>query len=191
MSSPTGFFDVIYLGIFIILSPALDHRFYDTPPLPTLMEEVAYMVSHFHSLLNVFTCRFIIMLQGQPIALSYVVDRMLGKFAAATVNFAKALCDSPDDGEGGDIWYSTIIKNIEGIIQASYPEVFPYFLECLHRDHKDFIWTGPELLIFPCWLHWFDHATYKHGWALRLSRATNISSGHLWSSHQETTSLRG
>jgi hypothetical protein len=45
VSSPTELFDILYLGVFIILSPAFDRRFYHTAkPLPTLIEEVAYAV---------------------------------------------------------------------------------------------------------------------------------------------------
>ena len=149
MSSPTGFFDVLYLGVFIILSSALDGRFYKTTKPPfTLVEELAYAGHCFHSLLHIFSGRFIVVLEGEPIAYSYVVDRMLGEFAAAVVVFAKAL----DDGEVGitSSWVAEPSKRIEGILRVSYPQVFLYFTQCLDRGHKHFIWTGPDLQIIPC-----------------------------------------
>jgi hypothetical protein len=46
------------------------------------------VVAMFNSLLNVFSQRFVIVLEGEPIAPSYVVDWMLGKFAAVVVVYA-------------------------------------------------------------------------------------------------------
>lgn len=147
MSSPTGFFDILYLGVFIILSAALDGRFYATAkPPPTLVEELAYAERHFNFLLHIFSQRFVIVLEGEPIAHSYVVDRMLGEFAAAVVVFAKAISGPQDDGEVG-ITSSWVAERIEAILQGSYPNVFPYFLQCLDSGHKHFIWTGPNLQI--------------------------------------------
>ena len=92
MSSLTGFFDILYLGVFIIFSAAFNSRFYSTTkPPPTLVEELAYTEHQFHSLLHIFSQRFIVVLKGEPVAHSYVVDWMLGEFAAAVVVFAKAL----------------------------------------------------------------------------------------------------
>jgi hypothetical protein len=144
MSSPTGFFDILYLGVFIIFSAVFDSRFYSTTkPPPTLVEELAYAEHQFHSLLHIFSQRFIVVLEGEPVAHSYVVDRMLGEFAAAVVVFAKALCGPMDDR------LSLVVERIEGIVQGSYPMVFPYYLQCLDRDHMHFIWTGPDLQILP------------------------------------------
>ena len=96
MSSPTGFFDILYLGVFIIFSAAFDSRFYSTTkPPPTLVEELAY--DQFHSLLHILSQHFIVVLEREPVAHSYVVDRMLGEFAAAVVVSAKALCGPMDD----------------------------------------------------------------------------------------------
>lgn len=149
MSSPTGFFDVLYLGIFIILSPALDGRFYGTSKPPTtLVDEVSNAVWHFHFLLHVFNERFIIVLEEEPIAHSYVVDRMLAEFAAAVIVFTKALCRLPEDGEDG-ISSPVVTERIEHILQDSHPNLYPYFSQCLDRDHKYFIWTGPDLRIVP------------------------------------------
>lgn len=149
MSSPTGFFDILYLGIFIILSPALDGRFYmTTKPPTTLVDEVANAVWHFHFLLHIFNQRFIIVLAGEPIAHSYVVDRMLAEFAAAVVVFAKALSRLLVDGDDG-ITSPAVAEHIELILQDSYPTVYPYFSQCLDRGHKNFIWTGPSLQIVP------------------------------------------
>lgn len=99
MSSPTGFFDVLYLGVFIILSAAFDPRIYEaTKPPHTLIEERAYAERHFHSLLQIFSQRFVVVLEGVPIAHSYIVDRMLGEFAAAVVVFSKALSEPSEAG---------------------------------------------------------------------------------------------
>ena len=145
MSSLTGFFDILYLGVFIIFSAAFYSWFYSTTkPLPTLVEELAYAEHQFHSLLHIFSQRFIVVLEGEPVAHSYVVDQMLGEFAAAVVVFAKALCGSMDDR------LSLVVEQIEGIVQGSYPMVFSYYLQCLDHDHMHFIWTGPDLQILPC-----------------------------------------
>jgi hypothetical protein len=150
MSSPAGFFDVLYLGVFIILSPTLDRRFYETnPPPPTLVEEIAYAVAMFNSLLNVFSRRFVIVLEGEPIAHSYLVDRMLGEFAAAVVVYAMNLRITLDDDNEEPIQYSSVVEKINNILEISYPSVLPYFLQCVDRGHKNFLWTGPGLEIFP------------------------------------------
>ena len=99
MSSLTGSFDIVYLGIFIILSPAFNSRFFNTKCQPILAEELAYAVSKFHSLLHVFSKQFIIILEGELIVQSYVVDQLLGEFAAAAVTFAMAISGSINDDE--------------------------------------------------------------------------------------------
>ena len=151
MSSEEGFFDILYLGIFVILSPAFDSRFYlDGKPPITLVEEVAHAVRHFHSLLQVFSLRFFIILDGVAVSHSYVVDRMLAEFAAAAVVLAKATQDGVDDDERGDgISSSKFVKNIEGILQGSYPNVTHYYSRCLERSHRHFVWTGPQIQILP------------------------------------------
>lgn len=148
MSSEEGFFDVIHLGVFAILSPAFDIRFYGSnKPPPTLIEEVAYAVKHFHSILRVFTERFHLVVEGLSVSHLYVVDRMLAEFAAAAVVFSKALPGADEMGEGLDI--SSFPERIEGIIQDSHPQVFDYFSRCLNQSHKHFIWTGPHVQILP------------------------------------------
>ena len=105
MSSEDGFFDIIHLGIFIILSLAFDGRFYMTKPPHDVAEEAAFATLHFHSLLQIFSQRFFILLEGEVVAPSYVFHRMLGEFAAAAVVFAKAIRESQeatDDGNGED-----------------------------------------------------------------------------------------
>ena len=100
MSSEEGFLDIIYLGIFVILSPAFDARFYlTTKPPATLIDEVAYAVRRFHSLLHVFSIRFLVLLDGETVLHSYVVDRMLAEFAAAAVVFAKDIHKANNDDE--------------------------------------------------------------------------------------------
>lgn len=150
MSSEEGFFDILYLGIFVILSPAFDSRFYVTEPPSTLVEEVAYAVRHFHSLLHVFSLRFLVILDGTAVSLSYIVDRMLAEFAAAAVVFAKAVQEGIDDGDVRDgISSSMVAERIEGILQASHPNISHYYSRCLDRSHGHFIWTGPQVQILP------------------------------------------
>jgi hypothetical protein len=146
-----GFFDILYLGIFTILSPAFDSRFYlDTKPPTALVEEVAHAIRCFYSLLNIFTLRFFVILDGVAVSHSYVVDRMLAEFAAAAVVFAKAAQEGMDDAEIGDeISCSKFIKNIEGILQASCPNATHYYSRCLERSHRHFVWTGPRVQILP------------------------------------------
>lgn len=89
-----------------------------------------------------------IVVEGKPVVDSYVVERMLAEFAAAVVVFAQSLWGSFDEAEDG-ISFSSIRAHIEGILQDSYAEALPYFLQCLERGHKSFIWTGPPLEIHP------------------------------------------
>jgi hypothetical protein len=151
MSSEEEFFDILYLGIFVILSPAFDSRFYlSIKPPTTLIDEIACAVHHFHSLLHVFSLRFLIILDGEAVSHFYVVDRMLAEFAAAAVVFAKATQEGIDDGEVGDgISSSMFAEHIEGILQASHPSISHYYSRCLDRSHKHFIWTGPQVQILP------------------------------------------
>jgi len=143
MSSEVDFFDILYLGVFAILSPAFDSRFYgcEKPPLH-LVAEINHAISHFYSLLHVFCLRFIILLDGQPVAVSYVVDRLLAEFAAATVLFKK---EGTGKGEGK----IGIVARLEAIIQTSHPKIFSYYSSCLESRHSHFIWTGPNPQILP------------------------------------------
>ena len=154
LSSEEGFLDIIYLGIFAILSPAFDIRFYQGQKTPSnLLEEATHAVCHFHSLLHVFSQRFFVLLEGEVVSRSYIVDRMLGEFAAAAVVFSKAMGDlqgsDDDDERDRRIATSAFVGLVEGILQESYPNVFPYYSRCLDQGHKHFIWTGPKLQIFP------------------------------------------
>jgi hypothetical protein len=149
MSSEEGFLDIIYLGIFVILSPAFDPRFYlETKPPPALMEEIANAIRHFHSLLQVFSLRFFVILDGEAVSHSYVVDRMLAEFAAAAVVFSR---DALDDGDEVDDWisFSMFKEYIEGILRASHSNICHYYTRCVDRHHKHFVWTGPHLQILP------------------------------------------
>ena len=141
MSSVDEFFDILFLGIFIILSSAFDNRFYSKPPL-TLVKEAANAVSHFHSLLHIFSKRFIILLDGEPIAHSYIFHRMLGEFAAATVVFSKAVHIARDGEDANGINFFRFVRQIEGILEGSYPTIFPYYSRCFDKGHKHFTWTG-------------------------------------------------
>ena len=147
-------FDFLYLGVFIILSPAFDDRLYFSRQPPTsLLNEAACAISHFNSVIHIFHERFIVVLEGESISISYVVDRMLGEFAAASMVLAKGIYNSEGDHSNDEdenrISMTAFVKHIESILQKVYPEVFPYYVRCLDRGHKDFIWTGPNLQIFP------------------------------------------
>jgi hypothetical protein len=153
MSSEVEFFDVLYLGIFIILSPAFDRRFHHgLKPPHSLVKEVAFATAHFHSLLHFFSQRFVIVLEGEVVSHSYVVDRMLGEFAAASVVLAKGIHEldgAESDDDAHDSTCSETVEQIEGILQKIHPDVFPYYLRCLDRGHNDFLWTGPIVQILP------------------------------------------
>lgn len=147
MSSEVEFLDVIYLGVFIILSPAFDRRFYDRKNLPPcLSEELSHAKAHFLSILHRFSNRFIILLEGDAVAHAYVLDRMLAEFAAASVNMAKETVGEAGKEEG-KISASTIVGSIEDILRDSHPEAFHYYSRCLSGLHKHFIWTGPQIQI--------------------------------------------
>ena len=148
------FFDFLYLGIFVVLSTAYDDRFYHgRKPPPRLFKEAAFAVGHFHSLLHRFSQRYVVMLEGEAVSISYVVDRMLGEFAAASVILAKAIYEfegyDSDDEVEGRIPTAQFSENIKNILQTSHPEVFPYYSRCLYGGHKDFLWTGPVVQILP------------------------------------------
>jgi hypothetical protein len=155
MHSELEFLDIVYLGIFVILSPAFDGRFYSKKTPPALIQEAAYAVRHFQSLLHNFAIRHIIVLAGVAVAHSYIVDRLLAEFAAASVVFAKAIHKSQEDegygnGEIGDgVTFSMFAGSIKGILQESHPKIFSYFSSCLDSGHKHFIWKGPQFMIFP------------------------------------------
>lgn len=137
----------------MILSPAFDRRFYlGTKPPPAILDEVAFAVAHFHALLLLFSSRFIILLEGEVVTHSYIVDRMLGEFAAAAVVFSKGVKESNGlgniDQEVDDmISMSKFADRIHGILQESHPNVLSYYLRCLRRRHKHFLWTGPKIKI--------------------------------------------
>jgi hypothetical protein len=151
MSSAEEFFDVLYLGIFGILSPAFDPRFQSKMTQSTLIEEAEFAIRHFHSLLHNFSLDYIILLEGEVVTYTYVVDRMLAEFAAAVVAFAEAIAASegdPSNVESGNK-FSVFASIIEGILQDSYFHVFPYYSRCLASGYKDFTWIGPEVIIVP------------------------------------------
>jgi hypothetical protein len=149
MSTPTGFFDVLYLGVFITVSPVLDTRFYAlmSKGRAALVSEVEHALAHFHSLLHDFSERFMIVVEGETIAYSYVLDRMVAEFAAAVAVLARSLVVPYDHELADGIPPSAIVVRLRGIVQGSYPTVYPYFVECLERGHKDFLWTGPQIQI--------------------------------------------
>lgn len=149
MSSEEEFLDVIYLGVFVILSPAFDRRFYSRPP-PSLVDEVAYAIRQFHSLMHLFSLRFIVVLGGTPVAACYVLDRMLAEFAAAAVVFGKGV-EGPF-GEGNErgvveITFARFLAKITGILEDCSPALVAFFLSRIEAQHKNFLWTGPKIQI--------------------------------------------
>ena len=143
MSSVDEFLDFLLLGIFIILSPAFDNRFY-SKPASTLSKEASNAVAHFYSLLNTFSLRFIVLLDGESIAHSYIFHRLLAEFAAASVVFSKGL-HVARGGEGDGITFFNFMRQVEGILEAAYPSIFDYYSQCYNRGHKSFIWSGPAI----------------------------------------------
>jgi hypothetical protein len=129
MSSKTEFFDILYLGVFAILSTAFDGHFYlGQTPSTSLFAKIAHAVGHFHTLLHTFVLRFIIVLGGAPVALSYVVNRLLAEFAAASVVFSnsaeEAYGESCDDEAQSRVMPPMFRAQIEGILKESHPNVF-------------------------------------------------------------------
>lgn len=142
----------MYLGVFVILSTAYDNRFYHShKPAARILKEAAFAVSNFHSLLHTFSCRFIVVLEGEVVSITYVVDRMLGEFAAASLVLLQAVYESEGYGANDEIEDRiprlALAGQIETILQTSHPEVFPYYSRCLDGGHKDFLWTGPDVQI--------------------------------------------
>ena len=83
---------------------------------------------------------------------SYVVDQMMGKFAAALVVLARGIEEEVriEELEAKNRATSAAVReSIEVILLQSHPEVIPYYSYSLDRGHKDFLWTGPNLLILP------------------------------------------
>jgi|SRR5882762_3493153 len=155
MASEDEFFDILYLGIFVTLSPAFDGRFYlDANPPPAVTEEIAYAAGHFHSLLLTFSLRFIILLDREPVEYSYVVDRMVAEFSAAAVGFAIAASKhqsiNAGNFQGPDVIRgSAVRRRVEDLLKDSYPHAFDYYLRCLSGHHKHFLWSGPTVEILP------------------------------------------
>jgi len=152
LSSEAGFLDIVHLGIFAILSPAFDRRFYLKPPV-ALVNEVAYAIRSFRSLMHVFSLRFLIFFAGTAVAATYVVDRILVDFAAAAVVFARGV-EAPNFGQGNDrgsvrITFPHFLQTIKGILEEYNPDLLPFFSRRVDADHKNFLWTGPELEIVP------------------------------------------
>lgn len=150
LSSQAGFLDIVYLGVFVWLSPAFDRRFYSKPS-PTLVEELACAIRSWQSLIHVFSVRFVILLGGTPVAVSYVVDRILAEFAAAAVVFARGV--NRPLGEGNDIGgvpitFPRFLKKIQGLLQDWSPQINPFFTSRA-ESQNNFLWTGPKLEIFP------------------------------------------
>lgn len=84
--------------------------------------------------------------------LSYVVDRLLAEFAAASVVFARSIGDLYPNGTvgiGADVTPAAFAESVEGALQESGRNVFHYYSRCLERSHSHFLWTGPIPQIVP------------------------------------------
>ena len=94
-----------------------------------------------------FSKKFILKIEGEVIAYSYMVDRMLAEFAAAAVNLSMAVkeCEGPDT----NVQCSGLQENVEKILQKSHPGILCYHSRCLTGSHKSFIWSGPRIQILP------------------------------------------
>lgn len=151
MSSVEGFFDVIYLAVFVVLSPAFDDRFYEKAP-SKLVDESDSAKECAESILVIFARNFFILLDGEPVAFSYVFNRMLGEFAAASVVFAKAIREvkgEDHDDDDDEVTYEMFRGRVDNIFQCYHSEVFPYYSSCVDRGHKHFLWTGPKVDVLP------------------------------------------
>lgn len=157
--------DIVYLGVFVILSRAFNPQFYDPMGTPqALDDEIASAESHFVSLIHYFSDRFVTILDLVAVDCWYVVKRMLAEFGAAVVVFSQAIMaefcrgdmgmDVDDgvenEGKGADgIPLSEVKVKVDDIIAQAYPEVMDYYLHCVATGHKSFVWTGPPLTVLP------------------------------------------
>lgn len=135
----------------MILSPAFDRRFYFNPS-QHLVDEVAYAIRQFQSLLHVFSVRYLTVLEGEAVAASYILERILAEFAAASI----VLGQSGDDPFGGadrhgevGISFAKFSSKIRHIVEDFCPDVIPFFSSRAEDGHQDFYWTGPRIDIFP------------------------------------------
>ena len=80
---------------------------------------------------------------------TYIVNRMLVEFLAATVVFSKATAEANPEGAKRGMASSIVIRHVEDILQSSYPRVLHNYSCCVERGHSYFIWTGPNLQILP------------------------------------------
>jgi hypothetical protein len=158
LSSVDELFDVIFLGIFVNLSPAFDRRFYGGKIPDSVADEASYAISCFVSIQDVFMNQYFILLDGPeeavPVLFTYVYDRMFAEFAAAAVVFSKACRENqPEDYNDGNgeygVTYTEFREDIERLIQLTNPDALPYYSRCVDGLHKDFLWSGPEVHIFP------------------------------------------
>jgi hypothetical protein len=94
-------------------------------------------------------------LEGEVVAVSYVVDRMLAEFAAAAVNFSRAIEETyQEEGQGEDeeedgIRASEFAAGDGRHGQGKSLGSISLLFQLLGPGHKHFIWTGPKLQIHP------------------------------------------
>jgi hypothetical protein len=156
ISSPVEFFDIVYFGIFIILSCTFNPLFYDLTATPQALEdEIASAESHFLSVIHYFSNHHIAVLDLVTVDCWYIVKRMLAEFAAAAVVLSEAIAEFrggdmdvdidglENKGNEADVVLSKVKVKVDDIISQSYPEVMDYYLYCVVTGHKHFVWTGP------------------------------------------------
>ena len=80
---------------------------------------------------------------------TYIANRMLAEFAAATIVFSKAAAEANPEGAKRGMASSIVVGYVEDILQSSYPTVLHYYSRRMERGHSYFIWTGPNLQILP------------------------------------------
>lgn len=135
----------------MVLSPAFDRRFYFNPS-QHLLDEAAYAIDQFQSLLHVFAMRYVIVLDGEAVAASYIWERILAEFAAASVVRAKSLEDpfgGPDRHGDIGISFGKFSSKIRRILENFCPDVIPFFLTRVKDGHQEFFWTGERMEILP------------------------------------------
>ena len=157
------FFDVVYLGTFIILSHALNPLFYDLMATPqALDDEITSAESHFLSVIHYFSNHDTAVLYLVTVNCWYIIKQRLAEFATAAVVFSEAIAkfqegdmDMDVDGlknKGTEVDVIPLSKakvKLDHIISQSYSEVVDYYLCCMATGHKHFVWTGPPLTILP------------------------------------------
>jgi hypothetical protein len=133
--------------VFIILSPAFDSRFYQTTPPSNLRREIGNAIGHFSKIIHAFSQKFTILVDGEVIVPWYIVNRMLGEFAAAAVFLSQSIADGDNLTDESRLF--SVQEAIECILKDHRPEIMAYYSHCIEQRHQSFLWTGPQVDILP------------------------------------------